>query len=121
MSETAATPYDSTNAVTPDRTQLVAQLAELRKTLNAWQLYLQQQTDIANRAGRQVTWGIIGLIIGLMLVPIVIGLIIVVIAIVIVVTENGKRSQADSQRFSAQQQIATLQVQIIDLETKLQI
>ena len=101
------------------RDQLAQRLAEHEKNLARWERYLQEQKDIVQQAGRQVTWAIIGIIIGLFLIPIYIGLIIVPAGILAAITQGLRRSGAEKNQSKARQNIESIQKHIIDVKSQL--
>jgi predicted amidophosphoribosyltransferase len=52
------------------RSQLTQYLADLEKSLASWERYLEEQNQLAQQAGRQVTLAYVGLFVGIFLVPV---------------------------------------------------
>ena len=101
------------------RSQLAQQLAELGKNLAGWERYLQEQGEIAKDAGRQTTWAVIGMIVGLFLIPVVIGLILVPAGILAAITQSGRRKAAEHNQSQARQNIESIRKSIIDVQSQL--
>lgn len=106
--------------ITQKRVQLVQKQAEYEKAIASWERYIQEQTQLAQQAGRQVTWALIGLIVGLFLIPLYgLGLILVIAGIMAAITQSGKRREAERNQAKAYKDIETLQKLIIQLKTEL--
>jgi predicted amidophosphoribosyltransferase len=65
---------ESPEVIAQKRIQLTQKLAELEKNLATWERYFQEQSVLAQQAGRQVTWALFGILAGLFLIPVLIGL-----------------------------------------------
>ncbi len=106
--------------ITQKRVQLVQKQAEYEKAIASWERYIQEQTQLAQQAGRQVTWALVGLIVGLFLIPLYgLGLILVIAGIMAAITQSGKRPEAERNQAKAYKDIETLQKLIIQLKTEL--
>lgn len=102
------------------RVQLTRKLSELEKSLTRWERYLQEQSQLAQQAGRQVTWALVGLIIGVFLIPAFgLGLILVIAGILAAITQGVKRGNAERNQSKARKNIETISGQIVEIKTAL--
>jgi hypothetical protein len=102
------------------RVQLTRKLSELEKSLARWKRYLQEQSQLAQQAGRQVTWALVGLIVGIFLIPAFgIGLILVIAGILAAITQGVKRGKAERNQSKARKSIETISGQIVEVKTAL--
>lgn len=102
------------------RVQLTRKLSELEKSLARWKRYLQEQSQLAQQAGRQVTWALVGLIVGIFLIPAFgIGLILVIAGILATITQGAKRGKAKRNHSKARKNIETISEQIVEVRTAL--
>lgn len=106
--------------ITQKRFQFVQKQAEYEKTIISWERYIQEQSHLAQQAGRQFTWSLVGLIVGIFLIPLYgLGLILVIAGILAAITQSGKRREAERNQAKARRDIETLQKLIIQIKTEL--
>jgi cytochrome c-type biogenesis protein CcmH/NrfG len=110
---------ESPEVIAQKRIQLTQKLAELEKNLATWERYFQEQSALAQQAGRQVTWALFGILVGLFLIPVLIGLLLVPAGILAAVTQGAKQSMAQGNQSKARQNIETIRNQIIEVRTQL--
>jgi len=110
---------DAPEVVSQKRIKLTQELAELEKNLMSWERYLQEQAQIAQQAGRQVTAGWIGVLVGLFLIPVLIGLILAPAGFLAAITQSAKRSEAETNQSKARKNIGTVREKIIEVKTAL--
>ena len=102
------------------RAQLTHKLAELEKSLARWEHHLQEQGQLAQQAGRQVTWALVGLIVGVFLIPLYgLGLILVIAGILAAITQGVKRGKAERNQSQARKNIENIGEQIVEVRTSL--
>lgn len=110
---------DPPEVVSQKRIKLTQELAELEKNLMSWERYLQEQAQIAQQAGRQVTVGWIGVLVGLFLIPVLIGLILAPAGFLAAITQSAKRSAAETNQSKARKNIENIREKIIEAKTAL--
>ena len=111
---------ESPEIIAQQRGQLTRQLAELEKKLATWKRYLEEQSQLAQQAGRQVTGAYVGLFIGLFLIPAFgLGLILVIAGILAAITQSGKRKEAEDNQTKARKNIELIQRKIVETKTEL--
>ena len=112
----------ATEKVSQKRVQLVQKQAEYEKAIASWERYLNDQSQLVQQAGRQVTWALVGLLIGIFLILITLygfGLILVIAGILAAITQSGKRREAEKNISKARKDIETLQKLVIQVKTEL--
>jgi predicted amidophosphoribosyltransferase len=100
------------------RVEVIQKQAELEKNLVSWEHYLQDQSQLAQQAGRQATWALVGLIVGIFLIPFYgLGLILVIAGILAAITQSGKRREAETAQTKARNNIEVCRSRIVEVKT----
>jgi uncharacterized membrane protein YcjF (UPF0283 family) len=101
------------------RVELTEKLAGLEKTLVTWEQYLQEQDKIEDKAQSQITWALIGMIVGIFLIPVGIGVLLVLAGLLAAITQRSKRNKARKNQSKARHNIGVTRKKIIEVKAAL--
>ena len=101
-----------------ERAKLRQRLMQLETELVHWESYLQEQSDLAQKAG-SITSRVAWILIGILLAPIGIGLVIIVLALIDIFARGAKRSRAQRNQSHARREIEIIRKRMVETKAKL--
>jgi hypothetical protein len=102
-----------------EKQELHSLLEKYEKELVAYERFIQEQTDIANRTSLHTIWYWVLAGVGLILIPVLVGLIVVPIGIILALRNRSLEKEARYNISEARNDVEKIKKQIIEVKTLL--